>query len=111
MSRFTATSVCLTADTDYGEGRVVFQWPHEFYGYEELTIDLDGYCSRRMPIHSGDGPPEFVELRRDSIKLRFTRSLAEKLHLAEEIEISFQLSDDEFSELQRVVEYFNGEDE
>lgn len=111
MSRYTAISVGVLADTDHGEGRVVFKWPHELYGYEELTIDLDGYCSRRMPIHSGDGPPEFVELRRDSIKLRFTRSLAEKLQLAEEIEISFQLSDDEFSKLQRVVEYFNGEDE
>ena len=64
-----------------------------------------------MPIHSGDGPPEFVELRRDGIKLRFARPLAEKLQLAEEIEISFCLSDGEFSELRRVVQFFNGEDE
>ncbi len=112
MPLYNATCVCINADVDYGEGYVVFKWPHELYGYEELEISLDdGFCSRRMPIHSGDGPPESEELLRDSIKLRFTHSLAEKLQLAEEIEISFQLSDDEFVKLKRVVEYFNGVDE
>lgn len=108
MSPYSATSVGVMVDTDHGEGWVVFRWPHERYGHEELTIDLDGHCSRRMPIHSGEGPPEFVELQRDSIKLRFDPALADKLQLAEEIEISFSLSDDEFAELRHVVEYFSG---
>ncbi len=50
MSRYTATSVGVLADTDHGEGWVVFRWPHDGYGYEELTINLDGHCSRPMPI-------------------------------------------------------------
>ena len=108
MTRYAATSVDVLADTDYGEGWVVFQWPHERYGVEELRIDLDGHCSRRMPIHSGEGPPEFAELRRDQIRLRFDPVLAKKLQLSEEIEIAFRLTDEEFAELRRVVEYFSG---
>ncbi len=108
MSRYSATSVGVLADNDHGEGWVVFRWPHERYGVEELRIDLEGHCSRHMPIHSGEGPPEFVELQRDLIRLRFDPGLAEKLQLPEEIEIAFRLTDEEFCELRRVVEYFNG---
>jgi hypothetical protein len=110
VSHYSATFVGVTADTDHGEGWIVFQWPHERYGFEQLTINLDGFCSRRMPIHSGQGPPNFVELRRQFIRIRFDRLLASKLQLGEEVEISFRLSEAEFCELRRVIDYFNGEE-
>jgi hypothetical protein len=106
--QYSATSVKLLTDVDYGEGWVTFCWPHELYGYDELRIDLDGHCSRRMPIHSGAGPPEIAELRRDGIKLRFDPILAQKLELQEEIEILFSLSNAEFAQLRRVVDYLEG---
>ncbi|MHC5540406.1 hypothetical protein ACYOEI_19470 [Singulisphaera rosea] len=108
MSQYVASYVGVNADTDHGEGWVVFRWPHERYGYEELTIDLDGNCRRRMPIYSGAGPPEFVEPRRDGIRIRIGPALAQKLGLEEEIEIVFRLPDSEFVELRRVVDYFGG---
>ena len=74
------------------------------------TIDLDGHCSRRMPIRSGDGPPLVVELQRDRIKLRFPALLAKKLELDEEIEILFAISDNDFAQLQRTIEYFSDAD-
>jgi hypothetical protein len=108
MTRYSATSVHIHADTDCGEGWVVFQWAEELCGQEELKIDLDGHCSRRMSIRSGTGPPEFVELRRDLVTMRFDSALAQKLQMADEIEISFHLSDAEFADLSRVIDYFNG---
>jgi hypothetical protein len=108
MSHYVASYVGVNADTDHGEGWVVFKWPQERYGYEELTIDLDGHCRRRMPLYSGTGPPEFVELRRDGIRIRFDPILAQKLRLEEEIEILFHLPDAEFVALRRVVDYFDG---
>jgi hypothetical protein len=108
MAQYSATYVGVQADTDHGEGWVVFQWPHGRYGYEELTIDLDGHCSRRMRLDSATGPPEFVELRRDSVRIRFDPTLAQKLRLEEEVEILFSLPDAEFDELRRVIDYFNG---
>jgi hypothetical protein len=106
MQHYSATSVQVLADTDHSEGWVVFRWAHDVYGYEELRIDLDGHCSRRMPSHSGSGPPEFVELRRDRVKLGFGAELARKLRLDEEVEISFSLLEPEFQELRRVIDYF-----
>ena len=108
MSQYVASYVGVHADTDYGEGWVVFRWPHERYGYEELMIDLDGHCYRRMPIYSGRGLLKFVELRRDGIRISFDPVLAQKLGLEEEIEILFHLPDAEFVELRRVVDYFEG---
>lgn len=108
MPRYAATAVDVRADTEHGEGWVVFRWPHDRYGYEEMRIDLDGHCSRRMPVHSGTGPPEFVRLHRDGVRLRFDPPLAEKLRLAPEIEITFSIPNGVFADLRRVVEYFNG---
>lgn len=80
---------------DAGGGRVVkmasvtsrdrFQaqsiWGITVYGNEGLKIDLDGHCSRNMPIRSGDGPPDFVDLQRSCLKLRFNPDLAKRLQL------------------------------
>ena len=108
MLHYSSTSVDICEDTDAGEGWIAFRWAHDLYGYEELKIDLDGHCSRRMPIHSGTGPPEIVELRQDGIRLRFDPILARKLQLEEETEYLFRLSDAEFVDLRRVVDYFDG---
>jgi hypothetical protein len=111
LTRYSATHVGVLADYDHGEGWVVFQWPHDLYGYDELKIDFDGHCSRRMPNHSGQGPPGYAELTRDGIRLRFNPQLARKLELTEQIEVSFCLSDDRFSELRRWVEFFEGSED
>jgi hypothetical protein len=109
VQEYVATNVFILADVDNGEGWVIFQWPDELYGYEELTIGLDGHCSRRMPIHSGHGPPDVVELDRNKIRLRFDPELAERLQLSEEIAISYRLTDRDYNQLKSVVTYFNGE--
>jgi hypothetical protein len=108
MEIYRATAVEVFADVDYGEGDVSFQWPDALYGTEGLTIDLDGHCSRNMPVRSGGGPPHMI-LERDNIKLRFSPELAKRLLLAEEIEIRFDIGDDEFQSLQRVIDYFEGD--
>ena len=109
MHRFEAHDAGAWADLDHGEGSIGFQWPDSYFGKEGLRVTLDGHCSRNMPIRSGDGPPEFVELRRDAIRIRFDAVLAAKLELPEEIEIGFCVSDEEFAELRRFVDGFNGE--
>ena len=78
------------------------------YGTEGLTIDYNGHCSREMPIRSGEGWPDFAELRRNLVRIRFASSLAVKLELPEEIEIGFSLTDEGFAELQRAVNWFSG---
>ncbi len=112
MLSFQAESVDVpsNSDLDYGEGWLSFIWPDPVYGCEGLTIDLDGHCSRKMPIRSGNGLPEFIALGRDRIGLRFPASLAEKLDLEEEIEIRFSIADREFCQLERTINYFNGVD-
>jgi hypothetical protein len=108
VDRFSASHVYIQADTEHGEGWIVFQWPDETYGDEQLKIDLDGHCSRRMPIQSGSGLPEFVEMDADRIRLRFDVTLAYRLKLAEEIEITYRLTEQEFEDLRRAVDYFGG---
>jgi|SRR3954447_14957715 hypothetical protein len=95
-------------DREYGEGWLSFIWPDPMYGTERLSIDLQGHCSRRMPIRSGQGPPSFVEVGRNRIKMRFPAELAKKLELDEEIEIEFAINDQDFEQLQRTIDYFNG---
>ncbi len=106
MTIYHATSVDVCADFDYGEGWIDIQWPDPLFGSEGLRIDLDGHCRRNMPIRSGNGPPEFKALERDFLRLRFTPLLAKTLQLDEEIEIRFALSDSEYAELQKAVNYF-----
>jgi hypothetical protein len=79
------------------------------YGWECLTVDLDGYCSRRMPIHSGSGLPEFVEVERGRVLLRFDPVLAAKLELARDVEIVFDVTDDDFRKLCKTINYLQGD--
>jgi hypothetical protein len=109
MAVYHATSVGVIGaeDLDYGEGWVTFSWPDPIYGHEGLQINFDGFCQREMPVHSGQGPPEFVDLQRDRIKVRFSPTLAEKLQLEPDVEIVFNISDKEFESLKLVFDYFN----
>ena len=56
MVSYYADSVVNEADTDYGEGWIGFYWIDPLCGREGISIELDGHCSRRMPIRSGQGP-------------------------------------------------------
>lgn len=111
MTTYHATSVGSVADCDNGEGWILFQWPDPLFGSEGLKIDLDGHCWRNMPIRSGGGPPDFITLERDLVRIRFTPALAKSLQLDEEIEIRFSIGDHDYAELQKVVHYFNGEED
>lgn len=111
MQTFVAdVSVSDDDGLDHGEGWLEFSWTDALYGVEGLAIDLDGHCSRRMPIRSGQGPPTFVELGRNYLKLRFSAALAQKLELEEEILIQFEVGEDDFKQLERTIDYFNGRD-
>jgi hypothetical protein len=110
MTTYHATSFGSVTDCNHGEGWITFQWPDPFFGSEGLKIDLDGHCSRNMPIRSGDGPPDFVTLQRDFVRIRFTPSLARQLQLDEEIEIRFSIGDLDYAELRKVVDYFNDDE-
>jgi hypothetical protein len=108
MKSFHAHAIEFVGDFDYGEGWITFQWKDKLYGKEGLTIDLDGHCSRNMMIRSGTGPPEFIELQKDSLKLRFTPYVAKMLELDEEIQITFEPNDEIFKQLKQLKDYFEG---
>lgn len=95
-------------ELDNGYGAIVFQWSDPSFGHEGLIIGLNadgfGHCSREMPIRSGNGPPHVIYLERKRIALRFSPALAQQLQLSEEIEIVFDVSDEEFAKLRTAVE-------
>ena len=104
MTIYRATSLHFGA-IEQGAMLVSFEWSDPLYGVEGLDVDVDGFCSRKMPIRSGKGPLEIIHFRRDSIALKFPPVLAEQLELDEEIEISFTITDDEFNSLGIVVDF------
>jgi hypothetical protein len=106
MTFYHADQVAVVADVEYGEGYIQFRWPDPIVGHEGLKIDLDGHCSREMPIHSGDGPPKFIELDRSGLKLWFPPELAKKLKLDQDLELTFTLTDNDYLALQRVIDHF-----
>lgn len=111
MRRIAASYAGVLADYDHGEGWLVIQWPDALYGHDELKIDFDGFCSRRMPIYSGSGPLDYVKLTRDRLHIHFHPTLAEKLKLDEEIEFTFNLADDSFEELRCWVDFWKSDDD
>lgn len=92
---------CL--DFDHGEGYCSFAWEDPLYGEEGLTISFDGHCSRRMPIRSGDGIPDFVLISKDRVRLRFDANLAKKLELSELIEIRYLFTESDIRTLKEFV--------
>jgi hypothetical protein len=105
MQSLHARKVNVLADTDHGEGCMRFEWADELAGWDELKIDLDGHCSRRMPIHSGSGGLECVELSRNRIRLRLSPGLADRLRLDTDVEFTFAIPEPDYAELHRAVEH------
>lgn len=108
MLRISGASVDVWADFDHGEGSLVFTWPEEPLGYETLHIVIDGHCSRRNSMLSGNGPPDFTELGREAVRIRFAPDLARRLQWPEEMEIGFEISDVKFAELRKFIDFFEG---
>lgn len=93
------STITINADFDYGEGGINFHWVDSLGYSASLDIDLDGWCTREMPIRSGQGPPKLELLERNRIRLRFSSSLAKKLELDERVEFTFQADDQTFEQL------------
>lgn len=110
MERYIADRVELHADVDYGEGGIEFYWPDPVFGYESFRIDMEGHCSRRMPIYSGSGL-EAIDLARDRVRFRFSELLARQLRLGQDVEIAFAISDEDFEKLKQALNFVMGVDE
>lgn len=108
--KFHATVVGIPDQDSREDGNscdmLFFEWPDPLYGEEGLYIQLDGHCSCRTFLRSGNGPPEFVEVNRSNVKLRFTPKLAKYLEWDEEVEITFDITDEQYTELVKTVEHF-----
>ena len=92
-------------DFDHGEGWVTFSWVDSFGLDRVLTIDIDGHCSREMPVRSGTGLG-IVDIQDDGVRLSFTPELASKLQLETKVEFAGQIPDDVSSDLRRLAELF-----
>lgn len=105
MMYFHASRVHIPSrqDVDYGEGWIQFEWKDDVLGWECLTIQLDGFCERRMPLNSGHGIQD-IELERNRIRLRFWPTLAANLKLEREVEIEFDIGETEFGDLNYAVD-------
>jgi hypothetical protein len=104
MQHIAVTSVDSALDFDYGEGSVTFAWIDQAGIRRRLTIDIDGHCSREMPIRSGSGV-EIGAICRDRVRLRFTPDLAAKLELDTEIELVGDISERVCADLQRLTKW------
>ncbi len=74
MQRIELSSVGSVLDFDHGEGWVTFSWVDTTGLDRKLKIDIDGHCSREMPIRSGSGFG-IVDIHDDSIRLCFHLNL------------------------------------
>jgi hypothetical protein len=101
-----ATCIDVNVDFDHGEGGLRIQWNDPIEGREGLTIDLDGHCSRNMPIRSGQGPPDFVLDGTDRLIMRFEKELATKLEIDETLEIQFVATDDQYNRIRAFVDFW-----
>jgi hypothetical protein len=91
-------------DFRYGEGWATFSWVDENRIDRALMIDMDGHCSREMPIRSGTGVT-ILAVQRDRIRLQFTDELAAKLELDQVVEFLGTISEESYNDLRRLVEY------
>ncbi len=105
MQRIELSSVGSVLDFDHGEGWVTFSWVDTTGLDRKLKIDIDGHCSREMPIRSGSGFG-IVDIHDDSIRLCFSPELASKLELEPEVEFTGQMPDDVASDLRRLAELY-----
>lgn len=88
---------------DWGYGSLVFSWLDPEYGERQLGINVDGWCGREMPIRSGQGPPQFLEVSNRVVRLRFGDKLAAKLELPNEVTMRIDASPEEVEGLQQFL--------
>lgn len=92
-------------DFEHGEGWTTFSWL-DASGIEcSLTIDVDGHCSREMPIRSGTGVT-IVSVLRDRVRLRFSDELAARLQMHDEVEFEGPMTETTYADLLRLADYF-----
>lgn len=103
MQCITLTSAETNCDFQYGEGWVTFFWITSVGLDASLKIDLDGHCSREMPIRSGSDP-EIVDVAPDCLTLRFHTTLAEKLELEPNVKLLCSFSDADYADLRQLAD-------
>jgi len=105
MKCIALTSADSNCDFDYGEGWITLCWLTEHGLHASLTIDLDGHCSREMPVRSGSGV-HVVDVAPDHLALHFDESLALKLELDADVQFAFGFSADVHADLLRLASRF-----
>ena len=102
MTRIALVSADTNCDFDYGEGWVTFCWLTDVGLDASLTIDLDGHCSREMPVRSGTGV-SIISVSQGSVTLNFMPALAEKLELDANVEFTGELPETVRADVQRLA--------
>lgn len=105
MQSISNAQIGSILDFDHGEGWITFSWVDANGIDRSLKIDIDGHCSREMPIRSGSGVA-ITQVRYNRVQLRFTHELAAKLELDEEIEFEGTLPADAYADLLQLADYF-----
>lgn len=98
-----ATRIASTLDFDYGEGCITFAWLDDDRIERTLTIGIDGYCCREMPIRSGNGV-EIVDVQIDRVRLRLTERLAANLELDEDVEFAGDIPENVHADLRQLAD-------
>ena len=86
MLRIDVDEIGVNADLDHGEGCIVVVWKDEMSIQRTLKVDIDGFCSRDMPIRSGRGLID-ASLGERHLKLEFTSDLGKNLELDTIVEL------------------------
>jgi hypothetical protein len=105
MLSITNTEFGSLIDFDHGEGWVSFSWIDASGVGRSLKIDLDGHCSREMPVRSGTGV-EIAAVLPDRVRLRFTVQLAARLELDRDIEFVGRIPENAYADIRRLAAYF-----
>ncbi|MDB4794071.1 hypothetical protein OAG51_01495 [Pirellulaceae bacterium] len=103
MERIELPAVVSMVDFDHGEGWISFSRVNSVKLDRYFTMDIDGHCSREMPVRSGTGV-SIVDLQNDCVRLCLTDALAAKLELESEVEFTGQIPGDVATDLRRLAE-------
>ena len=105
MNRIALVSADSNCDFNYGEGWITFCWLTDIGLDASLTIDLEGHCSREMPVRSGSGV-SLLSVSRDSVALSFTQELANKLELDANVEFTGAIPEAVRADIQKLIATF-----
>ena len=105
MQSITIAHIDNNLDLDHGEGSVTFSWLDAHGIRRSLTMDVEGHCSREMPIRSGTGA-SIASVLHNRVLLCFTEELAAKLELDRELALEGAVSEAVSRDLRRLAEGF-----